>query len=195
MSILKSTWERWRFTLVAGAVVAAELVLGAWPVVATALWGHRAADTWPHFLWWVRAIFLFAAVVQNRRAPWRLGAKEPGLLQVCVGVTASCEYSTWILLSVIAHAMLAAILLLVVGVLRYEFASQTHWALSVAFSATALFESIVGPLAITTAGLGNTYGPLGWRNPSAERAHRIRGVRFAVENPFAPGRGGPPPRR
>ena len=184
MTILKSAWERWRFTLVAGTVVAIEAVLGAWPVVATALWGHHAVDTWPHFLWWVRALFLFAAVVQNRRAPWRLGAKEPGLMQVCLGVTASCEYSTWILLSVIAHAMLAAVLLLIVGVLRYEFPSYVHWALSVAFTATALFESFAAPLAITTLGLGNMYGPLGWQNPSAERAHKIRGVRFAVQNPF-----------
>lgn len=180
----KTPWERWRFTLVAGGVVVAELILGAWPVVATALWVRHAADTWVHFLWWLRALFLLSAVVQNHRAPWRLGAREPGMLQVCVGVTASCEYSTWILLSVIVHAMLSGILLLVVGVLRHEFASDVHWALSMAMNAAALFESIVGPIAITTLGLGNMYGPLGWQNPAAEHAHKSRGVRFSVENPY-----------
>lgn len=66
----RNSYAASRFVVVGGSVVLLEIVLGSWPVVATAIWGSRAVDTWIHFLYWIKAFFLFLAVVQNRWSPW-----------------------------------------------------------------------------------------------------------------------------
>lgn len=156
-----------RFTVLGSAIVVLEVTLGTWPIVATSLWGSRAVDTWIHFLYWIKAVFLFLAVVQTRWAPWRFtmeGRNDPrpqrrglerfGYLELCMGATASCELSTWILLSVIAHALLSTIVLLLVVVLQNEFNNNTQWILSVVFDGVAIVESVGSPLILTTLGLG-----------------------------------------
>lgn len=139
-----------RFTLVAGSIVVLEIVLGAWPVVATSIWGAHAVDTWIHFLYWIRALFLFLAVLQNRWAPWRLAPrqKHPSALERFLGMTASCELGTWVMLSLLVHALLSFILLLLVAVLKHEFHSNAQWALSLAFDAVAILESIGSPMLV-----------------------------------------------
>lgn len=152
-----------RFAVVGGTIVVLEIVLGSWPVVATSIWGSRAVDTWIHFLYWIKALFLFMAVMQNRWAPWRLGprrrgqsavaAAQPRYFEVCMGATASCELATWILISVVAHALLSAIVLLLVLVLKNEFQSNTQWVLSVVFDAVGIAESILSPMVVTRLGI------------------------------------------
>lgn len=158
--------HRWRFTSVALTIVALEAALTAWPIVATVHWGNRAVDTWIHFLWPIRAFLLLAATIQNKHAPWKLHAKsqkgtdDDGFFGQCVGLTASCEFSLWILTSVIMHALLSAIVLLLVAVLKAEFSTTLQWGLSIGFSAFAIVESIGSPIVITIVGLGPKYGPL-----------------------------------
>lgn len=70
-----------------------------------------------------------------------------------MGATASCELATWILLSVVAHALLSAILLLLVLVLKNEFLNNTQWILSVVFDAVAIAESLLSPIVVTRFGI------------------------------------------
>jgi hypothetical protein len=156
---------RYRFTATAIMIIILEVALGAWPVVATVLWGRHAVDTWIHFIWFLRAALLFASVVQNRNAPWRLhyhGTPEDtytGMLGSCIGATASAEFSLWILASVILHAMTSAIVLLLVAVLKNEFRTTLQWILSLSFNGVAIAESIGSPILLTVVGLGPLYGP------------------------------------
>jgi len=184
------TAYRFRFTCVATSIVILELCLGAWPIVATVLWGSHAVDTWVHFIWFLKAFLLAASIVQNRNAPWRLHyhgegrdqhgrpirtrsgyvyTKEEehqdsinygGMLASCIGATASLEFSSWILSSVILHAMLSALVLLLVAVLKNEFSTFLQWVLSLSFNGVAILESIGSPIAVTVLGLGPIYGPL-----------------------------------
>jgi len=147
-----------RFTALGSFIVILEIILGCWPVVATSIWGDDAVDTWIHFMYWIKAFFLGTAILQTRWAPWRLAmnagpANQLGLLQLCVGATASCELSTWIMLSVIAHALLSSVVLLIVLVLQTEFENNTQWILSVVFDGVAIIESILSPLILTSFGL------------------------------------------
>ena len=158
-----------QFTAVAGSVVMLEIVLGAWPVVATVLWKGHAVDTWIHFFWWLKAFFLMLAVCQQywatRRKRNKYGStrrrgqtKFAGLnvtsplttFDLCVGATASCELSTWIMISVVGHALLSGILLLLVLVLRNEFLSNTEWVLSLVFNVVGIVESIGSPVLVTS---------------------------------------------
>lgn len=175
-----------QFTAVAGSVVMLEIVLGAWPVVATVLWKSHAVDTWIHFFWWLKAFFLMLAVCQQywatrrkRRNKYRKRqTKFAGLnvtsplttFELCVGATASCELSTWIMISVVGHALLSGILLLLVLVLRNEFLSNTEWILSLVFNVVGIVESIGSPVLVTSLSLQNTIaGPL---PPDRRRRHR-----------------------
>lgn len=176
---------RFRFTSIGVSIVILEFCLGAWPIVATVLWGKHAVDTWLHFIWFLRAFLLATSIIQNRNAPWRLhyhghdgpfrgsksysGTEGPatapsvdyqGMLASCIGATASFEFSAWILASVILHAMLSAIVLLLVAVLESEFSSSLQWILSLSFNGIAIIESIGSPIALTILGLGPVYGPL-----------------------------------
>lgn len=169
-----------RFTAVAGAVVVLEAVLGAWPVVATSIWGSRAVDTWIHFLYWIKAIFLLLAVVQYRWTPWHLAPRRlqgkpdpngttasgdgvplyrPSVFERFMGLTTSCELATWILISLVAHALLSAIVLLLVLVLQNEFLSNTQWVLSVVFDAVGILESVASPIIVTTWSIPDEEAP------------------------------------
>lgn len=150
-----------RFTMIGGSIVVLEAILGTWPIVATALWGSHAVDTWIHFLYWIKGFFLFLAVIQTRWSPERFakGMTNPTprsltFFELCVGATVSCELSTWMLISIVAHALLSSIVLLLVLVLRREFLSNTQWVLSVVFDGVAIIESIGSPMVLTTFGLG-----------------------------------------
>lgn len=146
-----------RFTMLGAAIVVLEGVLGSWPVVATAIWGHHAVDTWIHFLYWIKAFFLALAVLQSRWKPYRFAQNHthgtPGILELCVGATASCELTTWLMLSMIVHALLSSIVLLLVLVLQHEFQSNTQWILSLVFDAVAIVESVCSPLVLLNFGL------------------------------------------
>lgn len=149
-----------RFTVLGGAIVILEAVLGSWPVVATSIWAHHAVDTWIHFLYWIKAFFLALAVLQTRWKPWRFTHNRPalidrelGILDLCVGATASCELSTWIRISIIVHALLSSIVLLLVLVLQHEFESNTEWILGLVFNAVAIAESVGSPLILLNFGL------------------------------------------
>lgn len=139
-----------QFTMVAGSVVLLEVTLGAWPVVATAIWGSRAVDTWIHFLYWIKASFLFLAVVQYRWAAWKLSPQRhrPSVFERFMGMTVSCELGVWVLLSVVVHALLSFVLLLLVAVLRNEFLSGTQWGLSLAFDVVGILESLGSPMLV-----------------------------------------------
>lgn len=148
-----------RFTVLGGSIVVLEAILGAWPVVAIVLWGSHAVDTWIHFLYWIKGFFLFLAVLQTRWAPQRFARDDPtprslSFFELCVGATVSCELSTWMLISVVAHALLSSIVLLLVLVLRREFLTTTQWILSVVFDGVAIIESVGSPLVLTSFGLG-----------------------------------------
>lgn len=150
--------------------------------------GSRAVDTWIHFLYWIKAFFLFLAVVQNRWAPWRVAAARrrqtspqpqgvgymEQIFESCMGATASCELATWVLISVFAHALLSAIILLLVLVLRHEFQSNTQWILSVVFDAVAIVESILSPLVVTRFGVGETDTALLYDEADMPRRKRVR---------------------
>lgn len=179
-----------RFTIIASAVIVLEAILGSWPVVATSIWGSHAVDTWIHFLYWIKMVFLLLAVLQFRWAPQRfaVGAgpyRQLGYLQLCMGATASCELSTWILLSIIAHALLSTIVLLLVLVLQNEFESNTQWILSVVFDAVAIAESVGSPLIVTSFGLG----PIMELHPTVF----VRKDSLPTRAPLSPPLSSPPP--
>lgn len=156
-----------RFTLLGGIIVVLEVILGSWPVVATSIWGMHAVASWIHFLYWIKAFFLFLAVFQSWWAPWRFQmnawgrsngagrrrADRPGMLEFCLGATASCELGTWMMISIFVHALLSSVVLLLVLVLKHEFESDTQWILSVVFNGVAILESIGSPLLLTNFGL------------------------------------------
>lgn len=173
-----------QFTAVAGSVAMLEIVLGAWPVVATALWKSHAVDTWIHFFWWIKAFFLMLAVCQQywaaRRKRNKYNSKRQTKVaggvsvtspsttfELCVGATASCELSTWIMISVVGHALLSGILLLLVLVLRSEFLSNTEWVLSLVFNVVGIVESIGSPVLVTSLSIRSA-APL----PPLRRRHR-----------------------
>jgi len=185
-----------RFTFIGSCIVSAEIILGSWPVVATAIWNSHAVDTWIHFLYWIKAFFLALAILQTRWKPWKFAQdrtsmvdQDLGLLDLCVGATASCELSVWLLISVIAHALLSSIVLLLVLALKHEYGVTVEWFLSWAFDIVAIAESVGSPLILIHFGLKHYSGvhPVAFSKEITDAANResqkkLANARFLTAN-------------
>lgn len=187
---------KWAFRWTILLFLVLELILTAWPITATVLWGFEAALTWIWFLYIPRVIFLLWAVLSTSEVITLFGSGAPArgnVMRMMGAFAPSTTLAVWTVMAWVGGVIVGLILLVITAATFVFFRRMDLlllYGLSIGIGVVAVLESGIAPFLVYRFGV---YVPI-VRAHQAEKQRMKRGpaeaqvqVRF-VSNP-EPARG------
>jgi hypothetical protein len=177
---------RWAFRWTVLVFLVLELILTAWPITATVLWGFESALTWIWFLYIPRVLFLLWALFSTSEVITLFGSGAPArgnLMRMLGAFAPSTTLAVWTVMALVG-GVIVGLILLVITAATFAFFRKMDlillYGLSLGIGVVSVLESGIAPFLVYRFGV---YVPI-VRAHRAEKQRMKRGpaeaqVRFA----------------
>ena len=141
------------FLVTAFFILIAECALLAWPITATAIWSLEAALTWVWFLYLIRILLLFWAIITSTSLAveklWGVGTYQwQSFYRVYAAFSPSGSLIGWSSLAFAAGCVLGGLAVIVSASAYSFYDSNLLYGLTLGIGALSVIESFVAPFVL-----------------------------------------------